>query len=720
LGLTPETIDTFRLGLSPPYSSKRSGVEVADALMYPLRNRGGQFYNKYGYYNIPGVTRNPPESGGWMRGEPRTYYGQPSADKRRVFVCQRATDLWRLWQAVEPADLASSLLFISSTHETSFAGEWREPGFWARWETVFLGFDNDAAGEALACVLAELAGKDVRRVLVPRGYGKGWTEFWQGGGCPDKFAGLLRDAPVFSLTVKDGPGASQGYGRFAYQPININGAYYNGHLYYAAQTLNRSAVVTSEGDRRVTRDVERLETVVVRSDRTVHTSVLTDAPKGTRERDRVMRLTDGILIDREPQPNRYATWSWPSIKSYLDGKSKTRQLGEILRDVNAYLRGSVWLPFEEDYAVLTLLVPVTFAQAVFDSVPLVFVNGPTGSGKSELGRAMARICCNAYVCGQSSAAAIARFIDESRGFVVLDDMEMLGSRSGQFGELVQALKLSYNRATAVKLWTDVKTMRTRMLDFYGVKMINNTRGAGEILGSRMIKIRTGRMPEAMKISRGDAPPVGGAGLCRLRDELHSWTFGNVRRVEVAYRRLYPKTSDRSEEITAPLRVMASLADDCDLSSKLEIALAKQSQQALKTDDPRQVVLEALKNLVAQGYTTVSPTHVTLEARRLIGQGEGPLAGGAPGWLKPGRVGRMLHGLEVLDERVGGHRRIRLFGMNLRFFKISDTYLGEVEKWFGGRGTVISAGTHQPTDFCGDCGSCPYNAYGCELMSVRAT
>jgi energy-coupling factor transporter ATP-binding protein EcfA2 len=614
--------------------------------------------------------------------------------------------------------LAAGLLIISSTHEAAFPREWREPSFWARWETIFLGFDNDQAGEALACVLAESAGKDVRRALVPRSYGKDWTEFWQGGGGLDEFAGLLRDAPVFSLTVKDGPGEVQGYGRFAYQPININGAFHNGHLYYAAQILNRSVVVNTEGNRSMARDVERLETVVVRSDRTIHTSVLTDAPKGTRERDRVMRLTDGTLIDREPQPNRYGTWSWPSIKVYLDGKSKPRALGEILRDVNAYLRACVWLPFEEDYSVLTLLVPVTFAQAVFDSVPLVFVNGPTGSGKSELGRAMARVCCNAYVCGQSSAAAIARFIDESRGFVVLDDMEMLGSRGGQFGELVQALKLSYNKATAVKLWTDVKTMRTRLLDFYGVKMINNTRGTGEILGSRMIKIRTGRIPEAMRSAREDLPNIGGAKLSLLRDEFHCWTFGNVRRIEEAYRRLYPRAPDRSDEITAPLRVLAAIADDVDLISKLEVALAKQSRQVLKTDDPRQVVLEALKNLVAQGYTTVSPTHVTLEARRLIGQGGGSPAGDTPEWLKPGWVGRILHGLEVLDEGPGGHKRVRLFGMNLRFFRIRDAYVTEVEKWFESRGTIISAGARQPTDFCRDCGSCQYNVYGCEIMRVR--
>jgi hypothetical protein len=433
-----------------------------------------------------------------------------------------------------------------------------------------------------------------------------------------------------------------------------------------------------------------------------------------------MRLTDGTLIDREPQPNRYGTWSWPSIKAYLDGKSKPRPLGEILRDVAAYLKASVWLPNEEDYALLTLVVPITFSQAIFDSVPLVFVNGPAGSGKSELGRAMARVCCNAYVCGQSSAASIARFIDESRGFVVLDDMEMIGGRGGQFGELVQALKLSYNKATAVKLWTDVKTMRTQLLDFYGVKMINNTRGTGEILGSRMLRIRTGRIPEVMKVRFGESPTIDGVGLSRLRDELHSWTFESVKQIEDTYRTLYPRTPDRSDEITAPLKVMASLAGDYELNSRFEVALTRQNRQELKLDDPRQLIREALKNLIGQGYDTVSPTHVTLEARKLLCEGGRSLPGEMPEWLKPEWVGRLLHGSDILDEGTMSPRRIRLFGMNLRFFRVSENYLAEVRGWFAERGADITVGARQPTDFCGDCGSCPYSTFDCEIMQKRQT
>lgn len=718
-GFLLSTVEHFCLGLSAPYFSKKGMCERVNALAYPLRGRDGKFYNKYGYYNLPGVTHNPVDVNGWIAGSPLTYYGSNTAGKKVVFVCQEPLDLWRHWQAIGRSSLCRQMLLICSTHRTAFPEEWKEPAFWLRWDTVFLGYSNGDVGEHLTAKLADLIGKEVRPIRPPDRYGKNWTDFWQGGADISEFEGLLRDAPTFSVKLRTEPEGGEDCGRFAYQPVAIDGAFHNGHLYYTIQILNRGTdVFSQEGSGNVVRNVERLETMVVRSDRTIHSAALTAAPKGTKEKDRVMRLTDGTVITGEPRPNKYGTWSWSSIREYLEGRSKARRLGEILNDVQAYLKASVWLPDEEDYALLALVVPVTFAQAIFDSVPLIFLNGPAGSGKSEMGRAMARICCNAYVCGQSSPASIARFIDESRGFVVLDDLEVIGKRVGQFGELVQALKLSYNKATAVKLWTDVKTMRTELLNFYGVKMINNTQGTGDILGSRMLKIRTRRMPEDIKARFGSQPPFDGAKLSRLRDELHSWTFENVRVIENTYRTLYPRTSDRSAEITAPLEVMASLTCNLELKSQLEIALTKQNQQTIPTNDPQQLLRESLKNLIAQGYRTVSPTQLTLEVRRLVSQGSDAQTDEMPKWLNAGWVGRVLHGLDILEEEETLRMRIRLFGVNLRFFTIREAYAAEVKRYFEERGIKIPDGARRPTDFCGECKSCPYSTLGCEIMRKR--
>ena len=135
--------------------------------------------------------------------------------------------------------------------------------------------------------------------------------------------------------------------------------------------------------------------------------------------------------------------------------------------------------------------------------------------------------------GQGSAATIARLIDLSRGFVVLDDIESIGGNKvdAQFSELTQGLKLSYKKSTAAKIWTDVKTMKVERLNFFGIKMINNTSGVDAILGSRMFVIQTRKhLPQETALwevtrSLSAEPPTG------LRDELQ----GAENRLQAAVR-----------------------------------------------------------------------------------------------------------------------------------------------------------------------------------------
>jgi hypothetical protein len=719
-GLVSETIERFALGLSTPYVSKKTQALQQNALVFPLRGADGKFYKAYGYYNVPGVTENPVDKNGWMKGEVATYYADRVSGQKAVFVCEGGKDVWRHWQALQGKPLGDDLLLITSTHGSAFPEEWKDPAFWRRWETVYFGQDNDEAGNLMAVRLAEMIGREARRVLVPLWYGKDWTDYWQAGGNLEEFAELLDTAPVVSLKFQGSDDPTLGYGRFAYKPININGAFHNGHLYYTVQTLTREYDLQRRGSGdEVVVDVERLETVVVRSDRTVHSAKVVPAPRGTKDKDRVQRLTDGTLIDREPHANKYGTWSWHSINAYLHGTACVRPLAEILKDVMAHLRSSVWLPYEEDYAILALTVPVTYSQAVFDSVPLLFLNGPAGSGKSEMGRAMARVCANAYISGQSSAASIARFIDESRGFVVLDDLEMIGNKGGEFSELVQALKLSYNKATAVKLWTDVKTMRTQLLDFYGVKLINNTQGADNILSTRMLRVQTRKIPENLRKKFGELLPTTSQKLQELRDELHTWTFENVRGIEAEYKAQFPKGSDRSDEITAPLKVMVTLAGDQELRSQLELALLKQKQRGIDMDDPKEVLHEALKNLIAQGYDMISITHLVLEMRSLVSTDFGKsYTNEIPEWARPEWVGRMLRSYDLIDTDPEKAKRQRVYGANLRFYPIHPRYLDEIREFYASQNVEIPIGGKAPADFCQVCDNCPFRTLACEIMARR--
>jgi phage terminase large subunit-like protein len=116
----------------------------------------------------------------------------------------------------------------------------------------------------------------------------------------------------------------------------------------------------------------------------------------------------------EPRASPARSWDWESIDSYLNGNTKTQSLAAIAQDVLAALRQAVWLPYDEDYVVLALTAIVTHIQTVFESVPLILMNGPAGSGKTQAGATMAKLSANGTVIGQTSAATAASVIESAR------------------------------------------------------------------------------------------------------------------------------------------------------------------------------------------------------------------------------------------------------------------------------------------------------------------
>jgi hypothetical protein len=503
-------------------------------------------------------------------------------------------------------------------------------------------------------------------------------------------------------------------GRYSYQPIDINGAYVNGHLYYPTE------IRVTETDENTGILVERRETIVIRSDRTIHRTVYAPAPKGTPLGKRVMRLTDGTVIEKEPRPSSVRTWTFESIDSYIHDAARVRPLGAILQDVLSILQRSVWLPYREDYVTLALTVPATYVQAVFESVPLLLLNGPAGSGKTQTGNTMARLCANGVVIGQTSAASAARLIDETRGFVVLDDIESIASRAGkdiQVNELVQALKVSYNKQTARKIWTDVRSMRTEQLNFFGIKLLNNTLGADPILGSRMLRIRTCRMPSGMQSNVHELQGEDIQRMHALRNELHTWAFENVQAVEAAYREIYAAKSDRQAEIAAPLRTIAHLIGDSDIIAKLEAYLDLQDARARSTgNDPVQMLRQAVSNLASQGYGKVTLMQIRLEMRLLLDvhcEMRGTLE--TPEWDHAEWVGRQIRSNRLVEDI--GVGRCRIFGKNLRLVQIAQEVIDQVREGDGIEG--LCGVSKSPEDFCSDCAMCPYRNAGCELQVSRA-
>lgn len=497
-----------------------------------------------------------------------------------------------------------------------------------------------------------------------------------------------------------------------YRPLNINNTYTNGFLYYPVQILvgQQENIDEPEDEEQIK---EHIKTVVIRSDRTIRHAVQSDAPDDAEKNSTVFRLDDGILINGPPKANSHGTWEWASIEEYLEGNAIDIRLEDLLIDIHTHLYSKVWLPNNHDYWMLALACVASYVQNIFDSVPLFLLNGLPGTGKSELGNAMSSVSCNSVMIGQVSPATMARLINESSGLAVIDDLESIGGRAGKskgvFSEMAQTLKMSYKKSTAVKAITDPKTQRSTLMNFYGIKVLSNTTGSDSILGSRLFKVSTLKMPEGTQkdfLSRTKYPEEE---LSDLRNRCHSWGFEHVDDLSNVYMKILNKTTTRSDEIAAPLRAIALLSGNEKILSALESAISKQEEVMDSPSSKEDMVKEAIRRLAKEGYKQVSPTHVELEMRTIVCPGGiNNIDDDIPNWIQPEWIGRQLRNLNLVSQTDVG-KRVRLHGKSLRVITLEDEFISKVNP------ELLDSGRAQsPLAFCGDCDTCPYLNHKCDL------
>lgn len=720
-GLNAATINKFHLGLREPYKQKSGGKIISNVLCYPLIARDGQLLGRYGCRAIPGVTHNLNEAAGGLRGKPRSYYSDSPEGRTLLLVVSNCMELWVLDQHLRGTLSEKDICIITTSHELRVPDEWRGVEFWSGWTAVYFAQRTDIAGERLAQDLSRFCGRDILRVRVPTNMGQSWMEFFLRGGTPELLTDVMRNAPVlWSLPPVTEPAPGE-LGEFSVNPVNVNGAFVNGNLYYPFTVERRELEkVRRRGEKAATCLVTSYVTKVVRSDGAVLDVVRLAAPRGTPRERQVLALTDGTRIKKEPEPNHHATWQLDGIQAFIKAMQSRlppphRPLQELASGVISHLRRSVWLPYGDDYTVLALYTLLSYVYQVFEAIPLIMVRGEKGTGKSELGDAVARVSCNASVIGQGSAASVIRLLNEARGLVVLDDLESIGRalEDTAFGDINQMLKLGYKKRTGIKAITD-KSGKTTIFDFYGPKVINNTRGADPILGSRMIYIQTRHVPQAVcseAVLTGSEPDE----LLQLRDELHAWGMANARRVYEHYSRFVTSNTNRQNEIWAPLKAIAELCGNEEIRESLSAALERQSSRRRQISGPVELLKEAIRNCIRTGATErLSASHIMLELRLLAE--EDPTyweRENAPGWLRPEWVGRQLQILKIRDPKAAV-RRVRLYGLITRTYELRTEYVRGVV------GESGATGKHSPTPrsslaFCErtTCHECPYDKV-CEL------
>lgn len=715
-GLKRETIDRFYIGLADRILVRDDSF-CSKALAAPVLGRDGNPLRHWVYHIIPNISINPEPDESWASSAPLAYYSENVRGKKRIFVCDRVDDVWRLFQEANGND---DFLFVSSTHRSVIAEEFCKPEFWKDFVEVYIAFTGGEDGDRRANKLKEFCPAVVKRVNLPEKFAS-WNDFFNAGEIFEDLIELISAAtvmPDFVIPKKNISNDELSLGEFAVDAVNCNGAFVNGHLYYPYRVEKRQIEREKRRDGTIREAVVTSYLIkVVRSDGIVLDIGYLPAPRGTPASERVLALSDGTRIEQMPPTNLHATWYLDSINYYIcqrqAGKEvMKRSFRNILVDVENHFRCTVWLPFDEDYAVAALYTAMSFIYNVFDAIPLLLVSGEKGTGKTELGLAFEAVSFNACIIGQSSAASAVRIMNKSRGLIIWDDLESVAARRDKsvFGDVHQMLKLSYKKKTSRKTIT-IRNGDTTTFDFYGPKVINNTRGVDQVLRSRMLTVRTALMPTERRRHlnlTGSDPET----LFALRNELHVWGMAAASDVRAAYQKVMREEhGSRQDEILAPLKAIAGLTGDDHFLNHLESACRRESDAEQVPLDPHKLLEEALRKVISAGFVhEMSLPHLQLQIAKLVNISPRRMVSMPSAfWKDPQWIGNSI---SAFKENNNAMRRARLYGKITRIYLLSKSYVKDVIESLTAEERASPVKIKDPFDFC-----LPRRCADCEFVNI---
>lgn len=636
-GIDMQTIKKFKLGLGGENTTAK-GLYRDKFLVFPLLDSDGKFKKKFGNIPIPGVSvcnEEPTSFFATKKTGPLAYY-----NRAHTFACEYLViveghkDLWALDGLLRGTKYEELMLLVTSSNGVqSIPPELYDSKFIGSFKRVFCLYDNDKPGESAAARLLDIITEaPIYRVKVSNEYlpddakktdGADITDFVKSGADIALFEDLLKSSTNMRSEKISNPDELRDLnkakiGRYSYEPFNPNVAYHNGNLYYPMEVIR---VVYDEDD---DANYELLQTIVYCSNGEIYHAVKSKLPRGVHHSKAVTRLNNGDIVSQEPQPNSYATWHHRSAEKWLEGKYNVPPPFSLFERVISHLMGAVALPEKSDYTLLALTAMATYLQNVFDAVPYIFLNGPRGTGKSELGLAMADVSANANVASGVSAATLSRELDKTCGLMVIDDVEEIGKRgSGDSAaeKLKSYLKHGYKKLTATRTVTDINNNNKAVkLNMFGIKILSNTEGvADQPLLQRMYIIKTKRLPNDTKWKKEPLPPEV---IFNLRQDLHAWAFSYVHDIALIYERDYSDYISRADEISAPLQAIAKHLNNEKVNHSFQRALDVQAFRQRSKESPEGYLEEACRQVVTQGYNSATVKQIHFEMKTLMDPLEG--------------------------------------------------------------------------------------------------
>jgi len=614
-GLIDQTIEHFGLGLSSPYIDKND-ITHSDALFFPNRNEQGRLITPNAYLDIPGITQNSQHKASCGINT-CNFNTAKTTDHTMLLVCQSYLDQFIIHQNIRNTELEKHLLVIASNNLHEVPDQIKNSLlFFNSFEKVFISTFSNIKNKSYIQCWSELAGPK-SFIIEPTYKDKifsSWAFYFNELKNIDIFSNLLSNADYASnKSLSITPKSVKDYKPnklYNLAPTDISCTFHNNYFYYPIK------VHQTKLDEETNSIFHDAITIVIRSDKKLlryHA-----LPSTHNNNCPIYTLNDGTVIDGPPRTPAYSSWSFDSINAWINGDFKPRKIDFILKDIKKSLQSRVWLPNIEDFDVLSLIVVITYIQDAFEAVPLILMEGAPGSGKTEMTEAMTRLSANGVIISESSGATISRTIEETRGFIAIDDLEKIARNksktSSSADDIIQILKTSYKKSSAKRNVTDTKTMTVKTLNYFGVKMMSNTSGIDEILGTRTLKFYTRLAPRG----KFKSEEIDIDFTTELRHELHAWAMENIKTVHKYY--LTIDRDVRIDEICAPLR---SIADQTQksyskkLNQSIDTMIKKRESNDIADKSPSDISIEALIRLINLGYKTISLDQVIMEMSLLV-------------------------------------------------------------------------------------------------------
>lgn len=718
LNINNNTVDYFQIGLN----------KQQDSIRLPIMDRNGNFTKKSIITPIDGFLPKEIKSESRAYGLPLWLFNQAHINQRFLIVADNHIDFLLFHQSIIDAHKQDKFLIICSSHTNSIPKSGTTPIFYDEFKRIYIthGFRDNTN---LLKTISSCSGDKAFNLKTPVLTRKSADTYINHSFYESSFLENIENSEKIRLSISDttSPPNINDYELFkdySLNPVDISGiAYNNGFMYYpimthyvGQNTINGKIGIGHSRRIIIVRSPKRSEGI---GPELLEFNKLDQVIRDDTINDPLYVLSDGTLLDQKPRVSRRASWEFDSIKKWVNGDLTSRDIDQVLNDIINYYKSQFHLPIEDDYTLLGLATFATHCQQAFKAVPLLLATGPAGSGKSTMGFSMTNLCANPEVFGQVSPATLTRAIDENRGFAVLDDMEKVANQGEGFGELEQALKVSYNRHTAIRPVTIMKGGDgiVRKMNFFGIKLFNNTRGIESIIGSRTLTIHTQKAPKGKFQIKDIFDPKK---ISDLRNELHIWSFEYINEIVESYNS-FP-TEQRIDEITAPLKAIANLSKNSSLLLEaIDRIIDRHNIDQNHNDDPEEILKEAVYNIFEEGFKSLCLEHVLLEMLLLVPENWGKNhTTEIPEWQQTTWIKRKLRGFGWIHQK-GKRARIsrQRSGSAPIIYDLNNHLLLDYTERYGKSLSTETSINGQ--DFCRRftaCKDCKYQSLQCPLIKQK--